>query len=382
MARFSPPPYSNHSPFRSLPPISPSRTRRRRYILSTLLFLLFGYLYLKSPSPLSVLPSPSSSHKSIDWSRYAYILPVTSTAYLCNAVMLFESLSRLGSRADRVLIYPQEWDTDISDLADRDSQLLVKARIWYGVKLVPADIAIMRDRFNGDGEDEEEDEEAWSNDLKARFMAWGQTTYERAIVLDSDVSMRRHLDELFQLPKTQVAMMRAYWDLPKKRILSPQLLVVEPSQAEYQRLMAMTRADHGQRGESETEILNRFYGDSAMVLPHQQYGLSSNEFRLHDHRSFLGNTYDGWDPEKVIDDASLVYFLDPPFPKPWIMWPPSLLAEKRPKCDDEDCRDRDIWMGLYDDFRQRRKDICALLSAPAPEWPTAGQENHTASRYK
>ncbi|KAI4163224.1 MAG: hypothetical protein LQ342_003157 [Letrouitia transgressa] len=381
MARFSYPSYSNHPPFRAQPSFPSSHTRRRRYVLSTLLFLFLGYLYLKPPSSLSIFPSPSSSRKPIDQSRYAYILPVTSTAYLCNAVMLFESLSRLGSRADRVLIYPQEWDTEISDPADRDSQLLVKARSWYGVKIVPADIAIMRDRFHGDEEDEEDDEEAWSNELKAKFMAWGQTDYDRIIILDSDVLMRRHLDELFQLPKTQVAMIRAYWELPKKRILSPLLLVVEPSQAEYQRLTATTRADYGQRGESETDILNRFYGDSAMVLPHQQYGLSSGEFRLHDHRSFLGNMYDGWDPEKVIDDASLVYFLDSPFPKPWIMWPPSLLAEKRPKCDGEDCRDRDIWMGLYDDFRQRRKDICALLSAPAPEWPPSGHGNLTASRY-
>ncbi len=33
------------------------------------------------------------------------------------------------------------------------------------------------------------------------------------------------------------------------------------------------------------------------------------------------------------------------------------------------CRNREVWMGLYDGFRKRRKEVCKLLSVPAPEWP-------------
>ena len=122
-----------------------------------------------------------------------------------------------------------------------------------------------------------------------------------------------------------------------------------------------------------------------MVLPHRQYGLITGEFRAADHDNFLGNDYEVWDPEKVLREASLVHFSDWPLPKPWVMWPWNLVGEMMPKCKTSasgegaaeegqrggktDCRDRDIWKGLYDDFRKRRKDICALLSAPAPEWP-------------
>ena len=27
-----------------------------------------------------------------------------------------------------------------------------------------------------------------------------------------------------------------------------------------------------------------------------------------------------------------------------------------------------MWRDIYDGFRRRRKDVCALLSAPAPDW--------------
>ena len=34
----------------------------------------------------------------------------------------------------------------------------------------------------------------------------------------------------------------------------------------------------------------------------------------------------------------------------------------------DNCDNKKVWTNLYDDFRRRRKDVCALLSAPAPEW--------------
>lgn len=54
--------------------------------------------------------------------------------------MVFEALERLGSRAERILMYPEEWDTEIANKSDRDSQLLVKARDEYGVKLLPVQV--------------------------------------------------------------------------------------------------------------------------------------------------------------------------------------------------------------------------------------------------
>lgn len=257
--------------------------------------------------------------------------------------MVFEALSRLGSKADRILFYPEEWDTEISDTRDRDSQLLVKARDWYNVNLVPVQMQLLND-------------DTWNSSF-TKFLAWGQTRYERIIHLDSDVTVLQHLDELFLLPRAPVAMIRAYWALPEIRALTSLFILLEPSEVEFQRLMEGKR----RAGEYDMEILNQIYGDNAMVLPHRKYGLLSGEFRAEIHTNYLGNSHDTWDPEQVLKEASLVHFSDWPLPKPWIMWPHNLIGDMTPRCkkgvegQEWDCRDKRVWLGLYDDFRRRRK---------------------------
>lgn len=82
-----------------------------------------------------------------DWSRFAYLQYVTAAEHTCNSVMIFESLHRLGSKAQRVLLYPEAWgdadsvygDSSLSlDLNTR--KLLVKARDEYNVILKPVGV--------------------------------------------------------------------------------------------------------------------------------------------------------------------------------------------------------------------------------------------------
>ncbi|KAL8991658.1 MAG: hypothetical protein Q9169_007774 [Polycauliona sp. 2 TL-2023] len=362
-ARFSPPPY----PQRPAPRSAPRSTlfRRSRLVYIALAAAVFCLL-TTGHSPLSLLPHRSPAHglssrnKNVNWSHYAYFQYATSSAYLCNSVMLFEALHRLGSKADRILLYPKSWDTQIENKSDRDSQLLVKARDWYKVRLVPVDIPVTHDK----------DEQNGQQDTSfTKFAAWNTGRYRRVLYLASDVTLLRSLDELFFLPGTPVVMMREHWTLPEKKVLSPRLILLQPSDDEFDRLSRAIRPNILQDGDDAATILNRLYGDSALVLPHQAYGLLSSEFRTDDHKRYMGNTYDLWDPENALRVASLVHFIDEPFPKPWIMWPHALLAEQHPRCKGEDCRNRDAWMTLYDNFRRRRKDICALLSGTAPEWP-------------
>ena len=250
--------------------------------------------------------------------------------------MIFDSLSRLGSRADRVLFYPQEWDLEIESGSDRDSQLLVKARDEYGVKLEPSDGAGMK------------------------YLAWGLTSYDRVISLDSGATVRKNLDGLFLIPKAPVALVRAYWELPQTKKLTDLFVLLEPSESEQQQLMIAARSESRGTTGGEEDVVNKFYADSAMVLPHREYGLLSLEFRVEDHGSYVGNTVEKWDPDKVMREASLVFFTDDPLPKPWIMWPHNLIGDIMPKCKtgelgNDDCRDKKIWSDLYDDFRRRRK---------------------------
>ncbi|KAK5790907.1 hypothetical protein VI817_006216 [Penicillium citrinum] len=347
--------------------------RQLRYIRTwvILLVLLIFFLWPKPEKP-PPQPNPHIHYEEVDWSRFAYTTYATSEAYLCNSVMIFEALKRHGSKAERVLFYPDEWDLIVEDDSDRLSQLLLTAKNDYNVQMSPVKVEGIR-------KDTSQSAEASWDTSSAKLNAFGVVQYDRVIHLDSDMTVLNHMDELFFLPPTPVAMPRAYWLLPETQTLNSQIVVIEPSYTEFMALKEATRtAVHGQmelrlnETRYDMEILNQRYGSSAMVLPHKQYGLITGEFRTKDHQNFLGVEKD-WIPDKVMTEARFVHFSDWPLPKPWVMWPQELLAEMQPKCDnnpgtadESGCRDRELWKEIYDHFRRKRKDVCRLLSYPAP----------------
>jgi alpha-N-acetylglucosamine transferase len=120
------------------------------------------------------LESYLNTQTGIDWSKFAYSQYVTDRNYLCNSLMIFESLHRLGSRAERLMMYPEQWSLDPPEASD--PTLLWKARDEYNVTLVP----IRVQHFTG--------EATWSDSF-TKLLAFNQTQYERVISLDSDANV-------------------------------------------------------------------------------------------------------------------------------------------------------------------------------------------------
>lgn len=81
--------------------------------------------------------SDSETWQGADWSRFAYVQYITNAPYLCSSVMLFESLHRLGCKADRLMMYPSGFSLDSNGIEPR---LLTKAQDEYNVKLKPIDV--------------------------------------------------------------------------------------------------------------------------------------------------------------------------------------------------------------------------------------------------
>ena len=75
--------------------------------------------------------------KSIDWSKFAYVQYVTNLPYLCNSVMLFESLHRLDCKPDRLIMYPSGFSLEDDS---REARLLRKAQDSYRVILKPIEV--------------------------------------------------------------------------------------------------------------------------------------------------------------------------------------------------------------------------------------------------
>lgn len=79
--------------------------------------------------------------ESVNWKQFAYVQYATNLPYLCNSVMTFESLHRLGAKADKLLLYDQRWAVD--GTSDRpESKLLASLRDDYGVVLNPIEVFI------------------------------------------------------------------------------------------------------------------------------------------------------------------------------------------------------------------------------------------------
>lgn len=324
-------------------------SRRYRWVIGgvafTTIFLFLFYSYgHQQPLP----PSRTTASRPVDWSEFAYTQYVTNGAYLCNSVMFFEALHRLSSRADRVLMYPSTMLESEQDTSD-NARLILKARDDYNAKLVPVTV---QHRTGADA--------TWADSF-TKLLAFNQTQYKRVLSIDSDSILLQHMDELFLLPPVPVAMPRAYWLYPDKEILSSQVILIEPTEKEFARVMEKVSAAGA--NDYDMEIVNELYRDSALVLPHRPYDMLTAEFRGSDHSKYLGSDREPWDPVMVYNEAKLAHFSDWPVPKPWLSTPEDLREKMQPDCTtnaagEQDCIAREIWNGFYTDFKNKRKEVC------------------------
>ncbi|KAL7948508.1 nucleotide-diphospho-sugar transferase [Trichoderma barbatum] len=211
-------------------------------------------------------------------------------------------------------------------------------------------------------------QDTWSNSY-TKLLAFNLTQYERVITIDADVTVLKHMDELFYLPPCPIAMPRAYWllnDTRSRMTLASHVMVIQPSEREFDRIQK--RVQLADKDEYDMELLNKLYIDTAMVLPHRPYAMISSEFRETDHHLYLGSETEEWDPVAVLGEVKTVHFSDFPVPKPWkahlntddrdniVKLEPKCELKKGDGSDDEaeDCSGRDAWRELYADFRERK----------------------------
>ncbi|KAM6527763.1 N-acetylglucosaminyltransferase [Fusarium falciforme] len=334
--------------FRLPPCLMASKRYRWTAILAVLTILSIFFLFQNCDCLSQRAPRPNAN-TDVDWSRFAYIQYVTNSAYLCNSVMFFESLHRLPSKADRVIMFPSRMLKSDDD-SSNDARLLRKARDKYNVNLIPITIH----RRNGA-------DRTWA-DSYTKLLAFNQTQYRRVLSVDSDTVLLQDMDELFLLPSAPVAMPRAYWLWPDREILSAHVMVLEPSQVEFDRVMDKINSASGR--EYDMEIINSLYRDSALILPHRGYAMLTGEFRSDNHTMYLGSDAEIWDPAMAYSESKLIHFSDWPLPKPWLSMSEEQRTKLQPDCTTtidgiEDCTARIIWNSLYTDFKKKRKQVCS-----------------------
>jgi hypothetical protein len=294
----------------------------------------------------SLLPSWSR----VDWSSYAYVSYATSSDHLCNSLMLAESLHRLGAKADTLILYGTELAPD-TNANTSSARLLQQASQMYGARAQPVDV-LDRSSSKADA--------MWSQGF-TKLLAFNQTNYKRVLSLDSDATLMQPMDELFLLPQeSKVAMPRAYW---LNDTLCTSVMLASPSEIEFGRIQV--RMAESQPNEYDMEIINALYGDTCLVIPHKSYLLLTGEMRTISHKAYLGSGEDLWDVDSVMKEAKYVHFSDYPMPKPWVGATEKMKLEYMPSCKAPgekdggiDCADRNAWLWLYKEFRERRKRVC------------------------
>ncbi|PHH54546.1 Glucose N-acetyltransferase 1 [Ceratocystis fimbriata CBS 114723] len=297
-----------------------------------------------------------------DWSRFAIVQYATNLDYLCNSLMVFDSLRKLNTKADLVLLYPEDYaPIDIKNPESNQEKLIVKARDEYGVKLHP--IKVIRRAVL---------DSTWAASYSKLF-SFNLTAYDRVLSIDSDGLVLQNLDELFFAPPATVAAPLAYWLRPGEDVLSSQMLLIQPSAEEFARISQAI--DGAPNSDYDMEIINHLYRQTALILPHRPYDLLTSEFRIlsiAEHARYLSNAdnipsddavLEPWDPMLVYNEVKYLHFSDWPMPKPWTRPTQTQTLTFQPKCVEKDgtmvdCTAQRLWVGFYEDFLVQRSRVC------------------------
>jgi hypothetical protein len=301
----------------------------------------------------------------VDWSEFAYVTYATTPDYLCNSLMLAESLHRLGAKPETLILHAAN-----STSSPASARLLQNAVKLYGARVESVQVLNSSSATSSSSSSPKEGESeptkkdsTWTQSL-TKLLAFNQTRYKRVLSLDSDATLLQPMDELFLLPiSSPVALPRAYW---LEDTLCTSFMLASPSAKDFDRIRA--RVHEGREGEFDMDVINALYGDSCLVIPHKPYLLLTGEMRREEHAAYLGSGEEEWDVRRVMHETKYVHFSDWPMKKRWAPSNETLMEEVAPKCkatggEGKDCADRDVWLRLHADFRERRKVSEALLEA-------------------
>lgn len=164
------------------------RRIRTALITSTLLLVILSLSHFAALVPTRpALPQHTTNSSSattyndgVQWSDFAYVQYVTNANYLCNSLMILDALYHSKAKADRIMMYPEEWHVAEDNTTDAppESKLLAKARDAYHAKLVPIQVQSF-----------EKGDATWK-DSYTKLLAFNQTQYKRVMSLDSDAIVR------------------------------------------------------------------------------------------------------------------------------------------------------------------------------------------------
>ncbi|KAL6718723.1 hypothetical protein ACLMJK_002957 [Lecanora helva] len=369
-----PPPQSpKNPPTNSKPPV---------FIFTTLLFLSGYILQQQTVHSLQaalhpILPSPvpttnpvlakhfgqppgfydkflSSNRPKGGWAKVAHVQLVRNHHEVCAAVMMMRELGLGESMAQRIVMYPREWDEEEGRVAEISRRLLRKAAGESKTMLV--EIEGMKQVEGAEGKLTDEERFPLLNVLS--LMHYNRIMVLRQPGLILDVTP---LDLLFTLPMEKP--MLGLSD-PQDESRKPVILLFEPSEEMYQEI-ASTLPEGAYLDE---EFLQKVSVEHAPEDPEKSLHLLATTGLLGDEKA------DSFVKEDLMDMTAYVHIDDPGLPGPQYDVPRQTFVNAMPKGKEA----RKGWEMVYERFRDSRMNVCGLDLEPI----TAPEEKDTSTRVE
>ncbi|KAK6499334.1 N-acetylglucosaminyltransferase [Arthrobotrys conoides] len=343
-----------------------------------------------------------------------YVQLVDDFTTVCSAVLMFNDLDRLGSKASRILVYPESWDMqlEISESQQKEARKILaiqektlnNKRKQKGTKKSkknkkedvpkqsgeeatnPLDPPPLLHQISTDKSPQYHTARRllhfarikhsaillpMPDDMVTPLVMLNMTDYKRLLYLRNPAVIMKNMDEM--LLHSPAAVVSAPRDGNGE--LSSNFLMVTPEHGELEYITKKEGTipkDFGGLG----KVVERIYANTAMLLPRWPHEIFTSDF-FNPPAENTGSRVSNWIPSKVPKEAHYIFFDAgkktkngewEKVPQPWKL--KSLEEDVAPKCqlvqemgngeERWDCTARNVWKSLYDGYRQRRMEVCGL----------------------
>ncbi|KAL8716930.1 MAG: hypothetical protein Q9225_005782 [Loekoesia sp. 1 TL-2023] len=275
------------------------------------------------------------------WAKVAYVQLLREHLHVCNALMLFAVLEEQESMAQRVIIYPKEWDRQAAGQKAFDPQIETSRRLLreaakrYKVMLQPIEPML---KVRG------------ADSVFPLVGLLSLSAYNRVIYLPPSglVLDSSGLDHLFTLPMESD--MLGISAGPEAEGTLPSVVLLSPSKESFQATLSSLDPDKYDEEDFLTKI------PLLADLPEDQVHVVAKTSSLR----FEDEAFDAAD---FMDNTSYVQISDLNMLGPEYDMTRQLLASAQPKKPQA----KKAWQDVYEKYRQGRMDVCGLDLEPAPK---------------
>ena len=290
------------------------------------------------------------------WAKAAYVQLVRQHLHVCNALMLFAELEGQESMAQRVIMYPKDWDTKrneqtmVGPQVETSRRLLKDAAKRYRVMLQPVEpILKTKKGENNNIVSRTYDLTFWIGSIFPLAGLLSLSHFNRLLYLPPSglVLDTGGLDHLFTLPMESA--MLGISAGTEQEVNSPSIILFQPSTEAFQETISSLPADKYDE--------DAFLGKIPILAD-----LPEDRVHVVAKTSGLRSEDDGFNATEFLEITSYVQILDPDMLGPEFDNLPSAVVTTRPR----EAEPRKAWQTVYERYGERRMDTCGLDLEPVP----------------